>query len=177
MKKDDSLELAENKLLILYIISKIKLPLSNLQLTDIVLENNFLDYFNYQQYLLELSSSQLIKYVGTEDKIRLSITDKGEKVLNMFFNRISTNKIDTINVYLEKHMDNIKKQITVTADYNIINSSNFVVSLGAYENDSVLLELKLMVPTHKQAKNLCTKWKNNSSELYNNVLKTLINET
>ncbi|MEG2354050.1 MAG: DUF4364 domain-containing protein, partial [Clostridium sp.] len=33
---EDTLELAENKLLLLYIIDKIKIPVSNIQLTDIV---------------------------------------------------------------------------------------------------------------------------------------------
>ena len=37
---DSTLELAENKLLLLYIIKSIKYPISNTQLTDIVLENS-----------------------------------------------------------------------------------------------------------------------------------------
>ena len=38
---DNTLELAENKLLLLHIIKSIKYPISNTQLTDIVLENSF----------------------------------------------------------------------------------------------------------------------------------------
>ena len=51
---DSTLELAENKLLLLYIIKSIKYPISNTQLTDIVLENSFINYFMLQQYVSEL---------------------------------------------------------------------------------------------------------------------------
>ncbi|MFX0548085.1 DUF4364 family protein [Hathewaya histolytica] len=174
--KEDTLELAESKLLLLYIIHEIKLPISNIQLTEIVLQNNFLNYFNLQQYLLELNSSGFIKAVEKEDKIRLCITDKGERVLNMFFNRISEDKVERIDTYLEKNIENIKKQITITADYTIENNDNFIVTLAAHENESILIEVKLSVPNNKQARDLCTKWKENSAQLYDTVIKTLIND-
>ncbi|WP_142413032.1 DUF4364 family protein [Hathewaya massiliensis] len=174
--KEDTLELAENKLLLLYIINEIKLPISNLQLTEIVLENNFLNYFNLQQYLLELNSSGFIKSIEKDEKIRLCITDKGEKVLTMFFSRISEDKVDKVSLYLDKHMENIKKQITITSDYTIEGKDNFIVTLGAYENESILIEVKLSVPNNKQARDLCTKWKENSAQLYDNVIKTLISD-
>ncbi|HBM81290.1 MAG TPA: DUF4364 domain-containing protein, partial [Clostridiaceae bacterium] len=50
---DDTQELAESKLLILYLFKKINLPISNAIVTDIVLENNLLNYFQLQQYLSE----------------------------------------------------------------------------------------------------------------------------
>src|SRR3712207_9449644 len=44
----------------------------------------------------------------------------------------------------------IKKQITITADYTIEKSNNFIVTLGAHENESILIEINLMVPSNKQ---------------------------
>ena len=46
---ENSLELAENKLLMLYILKSIKDPISNAQFTEIILENNFMNYFIFQQ--------------------------------------------------------------------------------------------------------------------------------
>ncbi|MGL4873967.1 MAG: DUF4364 family protein, partial [Clostridium sp.] len=45
MHKESSLELAENKLLVLYILKLLKQPITNTQLTEIVLENSFINYF------------------------------------------------------------------------------------------------------------------------------------
>ena len=46
---ENTSELAENKLLLLYILKTIDEPISNAQLTDIVLENSLINYFTLQQ--------------------------------------------------------------------------------------------------------------------------------
>ena len=53
---ENSAELAENKLLVLYVIQSLKQPISKTQLTEIILENNFINYFTLQQYISELES-------------------------------------------------------------------------------------------------------------------------
>ena len=174
--RSNTLELAENKLLILYIINKINLPISNMQLTEIVLENNLLNYFTLQQYIFELINSNFIEPLEKDNKTRLYITNDGVKILNMFVNRISSSKIELIDTYLDNHIEKIKKQITITADYTIENKNNFLVNLKASENDLTLIDIKLSVPSNSQARDLCKKWKSNSSELYKKIINLLIND-
>lgn len=173
---ENTLELAENKLLLLYIFNKVKFPISNNQITQIILENNLINYFTLQQYLTELVSSNFIEYTDETNNHRFIITDKGIKVLSLFRNRISNNKIEIINRYLENQLENIKKEVTVTADYTIERKDNFIVNLKALENDSILIDIKINVCSNKQAKDLCQKWKSNSSELYNKIMQLLIND-
>ena len=71
----DSLDLAENKLLVLYIFSKLKFPISNIQVTQIILENNLINYFTLQQYILELVSSDFLNYTTEDEKQRLFISE------------------------------------------------------------------------------------------------------
>lgn len=170
---EDTLELAENKLLLLFIFSKIKFPVSNNQITDIILENNLINYFTLQQYLTDLISSKLLKYTDETGNHRLIITEKGTRVLSLFGNRISKDKIEIIENYLNKKINNIKKEVTVTANYTIENN-NFIVNLKALENNSILIDIKLTVGSNKDARDLCQKWKNNSSELYNQIIQLLI---
>ncbi|KYH35567.1 hypothetical protein CLTEP_05110 [Clostridium tepidiprofundi DSM 19306] len=172
----NTLELAESKLLILYIIDKIKLPISNMQLTEIILENNLLNYFTLQEYIFELVNSNFIEPLEKDNKTRLYITNDGIKILNMFMNRISKNKIELINKYLDNHIEKIKKQITITADYTIENKNNFLVNLKACENDLTLIDLKLSVASNNQARALCKKWKSNSSKLYKEIIDLLIDD-
>lgn len=167
-------DLAESKLILLYILHKIKLPISNLVLSEIVLSNNILNYFTLQQYIFELISSNLVRNIDRDGKTLLEVSDTGEKVLELFKNRITNDKLDQLDLYLDKHIENIKKEITVTAEYTIDENNNFIVALNAYENGSILIDLKVSVATNKQAKELCSKWKENSSELYSKILNTLI---
>lgn len=173
---EDTLELAENKLLLLYIFDKIKFPVSNNQITQIVLENNFINYFTLQQYLNELVSSNFLKYISESGNHRFLITEKGIKVLSLFKNRISNSKMEIIDNYLKKEIDSIKKEVTVTADYTIEQNDNFIVNLKAVENDSILIDLKINVGSNKQARSLCEKWKNNCSDLYGKIIQILIDD-
>jgi predicted transcriptional regulator len=170
----DTSDLAENKLLLLYIFDKIKLPISNIQITQIVLENNFINYFTLHQYVSELISSNFLQYTAEESKHRLVITDRGSKVLSMFSERLPKNKIEILDQYLKKHMEKIKKEVTITADYTIEGDNNFIVNLKATENNNILVDLKINVPSNKQARELCSKWKNNSAEIYNKIMRLLI---
>jgi predicted transcriptional regulator len=170
---DNTLELAENKLLLLYVLYEIKLPVSNNQLTQIILENNFINYFTLQQYITELNSSKFIEYTDKDGKQRLVITEKGVKVLSMFKNRISVSKIDSIDEYLLNHLPGIKKEITVNADYTIVKNNNFIVNMTVVENDLLIMDLKINVPSKKHAEDLCKKWKENSSHIYDNIMKSL----
>lgn len=171
---EDTLELAENKLLLLYIFNKIKFPVSNNKITEIILENNFINYFTLQQYLNELVLSKFLRYTNESGSHRFSITDKGVKVLSLFKNRISDSKIQIVDSYLTKEIDSIKKEVTVTADYTIEHNNNFIVNLKVLEHESILIDIKINVASNEQAKNLCEKWKNNSSELYDKIIHLLI---
>lgn len=173
---DNTLELAENKLLLLYILDKIKLPISQNQITQIILENNLINYFTLQHYIAELNSSDFIEYIENEGKHRLNITEKGIKVLTLFQNRIPEDKISKLNDYLKGKLAYIKKELTVTADYTIEKNNSYIVNLKAIENDSILIDLKLNVATNKQAMNLCSKWRENSSQIYNDVIKLLLKD-
>ena len=56
---ENSAELAENKLLVLYVIKSLRQPISKTQLNEIILENNFINYFTLQQYISELKLQSL----------------------------------------------------------------------------------------------------------------------
>lgn len=170
---EDMVELAENKLILLYIINKIKYPISNVQITQIILENNFMNYFILQQYISELLSSDFLVTNEIDNKQRITITEKGTKVLTLFQNRISSYKLELIDEYLKKRSEEIKKEITVAADYTLDNNNSFIVNLIASENNMTLIDIKINVASNKQARDLCNKWKNNSSELYNKIIRLL----
>lgn len=173
---ENTLELAENKLLLLYLFNKIKFPMSNNQLTQIILENNFINYFTLQQYIFEMVSSNLIAYTEEDGKSRIVITEKGINVLSFFENRISKEKLDKVNLYLSSNLDNIKREVAISSDYTIDENNNFVVDLKAMENETTLIDVKLSVASNKQARELCEKWRNNSSELYKKIIQLLIND-
>ncbi|WP_294152950.1 DUF4364 family protein [uncultured Clostridium sp.] len=172
---ESSSELAENKLLMLYVLKSIHEPISNTQLTEIILENNFINYFTFQQYLSELEDAKFVEYHKTNDKNLLVLTKQGDTVLSLFKSRLSPAKIGIIDQYIKEKIESIKKELTIHADYTLGDNDSFIVDLKAVENQSLLMELKLSVPSKNQAISICNKWKNNPSDIYNSIINTFIN--
>lgn len=156
---ENSAELAENKLLVLYVIKSLRQPISKTQLTEIILENNFINYFTLQQYISELETAEFVEYIEKNNKKLITITTKGENVLSIFNDRISPIKRDIIDNYISKTIDNIKKELTIHSDYTIEKNNSFIVNLKALEDETLLIDLKISVPTKKQATSLCNRWK------------------
>ena len=151
---ENSAELAENKLLVLYVIKSLKQPISNTQLTEIILENNFINYFTLQQYISELEYSNFVKYIEKNEKKLISITDN----------------------YISATIENIKKELTIYSDYTIDNNDSYIVNLRAFEDESLLIDLKVSVPSKKQANALCSKWKDDPSTIYTKIIQSLFDD-
>lgn len=173
---ENSSELAESKLILLYILKALKQPISNTQLTELVLEQNLINYFTLQQYISELNTSEFIEYQESNNTKVLAITKKGENVLSFFKDRISPSKINTIDTYIKEKIDRIKKELTIKSDYTLANNDSFLVDIKALEDETPLMELQLSVPTKKQAIYLCNKWQENPSEIYTQIINLLFTE-
>ncbi|MCI6693546.1 MULTISPECIES: DUF4364 family protein [unclassified Clostridium] len=174
---ENSAELAENKLLVLYVTDSLKHPITNTQLTEIILENNFINYFTLQQYISELIASDFLRYETVNEKKLIRITEKGTNTLSFFSDRISPIKKKIIDDYLLSIVDSIKKELTIHSDYTLGKDDSFIVDLQALENDNLLISLKVSVPTKKQAVSLCNRWKDNPSDIYNKIMNSLFNDS
>ena len=54
MSEESIRQLAEHKLIILHLLQKMGIALSNSEICQFLLEKNYMDYFSIQQYLTEL---------------------------------------------------------------------------------------------------------------------------
>ncbi|MCF6466027.1 DUF4364 family protein [Clostridium sp. Cult2] len=169
-------ELAQNKLLLLYIIDKSEKPLTNDKITEFVLKNNYMNYFLIQQYLSELVKSNFIEYLAEEDTKVYHILDKGKATLSYFEDRIHRNIKEEITNEFIKIKENEIKATQVLCEYFQKDDSQFMVNLKLVENDSTLFSLYINVATAKQAEKICDTWKNNTENIYKNVLNMLVDE-
>ncbi len=171
----DSGVLADKKLLILYLLSNMDIPLTKTQITNAVLENNLLDFFTFQQCISELEETGMIKQVVHQKKQCFATTEIGRKAVEVFEQRISKNTSDIINAYIAKNKDSLKKESQVIAEYNKVSDKEYIVSLKVIEKELVLIDLKLSVVSAKQARQVCEKWKNSSEKIYSQLISSLIN--
>lgn len=167
-------ELAQNKLILLYILDKSETPLTNDEITEFVMENNYINYFLIQQYLTELIESEFIKYL--KDNKAYVLSSKGTSTLFYFRDRISEKTKDKISNEFSIIEEKAKIKAQVVGEYYEKNNTEYVANLKLIENNETLLNLSLTVTTIEQAKNICNTWKNNTEYIYKTLFNLLAND-
>lgn len=166
-------ELAQNKLLLLYIIDKSEVPLTNGQITEFVLENNYMNYFLIQQFLGELVASKFIEYSRSDNKEIYTILKKGKITLDYFIDRIPEEIKKDIEKNFETKKEEVKRETQIIGDYFKKNENEYIVNLKLVENNNTLFSLYLNVVSSEQAKTICDNWKLNPDSVYQQILSTL----
>lgn len=169
-------QLAEKKLLLLYILEKFEMPMAPSQLTDFVLENDLMNYFMLQQFLSELQESEFVVTTEAEDQDFFVITDKGKNTLQYFINRLSRELLVKIDLLLGKKKEQILKSTEVVAQYAKLDDAGVSVTLKVVEKEAPLIEIHLQVADTKQAKRICENWKQHTQQIYSQLISMLIDE-
>lgn len=164
-------QLAEKKLLLLYILDQIEKPLSNTQVTEFILENDIMNYFMLQQFLSELREADFIVEDITGTQHLISITEKGRNTLDYFVNRIPRHQQEEITNLIELKKEAMKISTEIKGDYRKIQDNTYIVSLSIIEKDTPIIHLEFNVNDERRAEEMCNKWKQNAIYLSNHILE------
>lgn len=167
-------ELAENKLILLYIVDKLNMPVSNLQLTKIVMENKLMNYFMFQQFLDELCSLKYMSSKVTDNTTYYSITPSGKQTLDYFINHIPKGIMSIIDNYISKIRKNIRNETFIKADFTPESENEFTVTCQIREDTFSLIDLKISVGTKSDARDICKNWQKHSQTIYSEIIESLI---
>ena len=164
------------KLIVLYILDKVDFPLTNGQLTNFILEKEYTNYFNIQQAISELIDDNYISSETIRNSSLYQITESGKETLSFFSHSISQAIRDDIDAYLKEHKYSLRNEVSTLADYYEHKKDEYITRLRVMEGESAIIELKLSVPTEREANLICNNWRNRSSDIYAYVISSLIAE-
>jgi DNA-binding PadR family transcriptional regulator len=164
----------EDKLVLLYLLEKMELPLSNSQITEYVRQAEFMDYITLCETLADMTDNGYLEKTVENNNTRYSITDEGQTALEYFEKHIPVNKRGMINSYVRESRQNIKKYYENTATF-FPNAENneFIVKCGLYEDERALMEFSISVDTRGQARKIQSNWKANANTLYGRIIEAL----
>lgn len=145
MFENSSEELASHKLLILYILDKINMDLTNSQITQVVLETEMMNYFSLQQFLSQLMESKFLTTYKESDREYYSLTQKGLEILEYFLSRIPEDLTKKIDEYVALNKQSLLSDTEVKSSFIQQNNNEFIVNLRVIENQSNLIDLNLNV--------------------------------
>ncbi len=162
------------KLIILYIIEKIKFPLSNGQLCVFFAEEQYTDYFTLQEILADMVESDLISTQVIRTSTFYSITEQGRETLEFFQIKIPTAIRGEIDAYLKEKQYELREENAVIADYTKTNAEEFTTTLVVKEKDTELVRIQVTVPLESQAIHICDMWQKKNSEIYQYLMQELM---
>ena len=169
----DDETLAENKVLILYTLAKVGKPITNDALYSIVKSAVDLNYFYFQQFLLDLIEVKYVLCTEKETQKYYQITAKGRETLNLTLDilpGIIKLKVDTT---FKSDIENIESESSVVAEFTPESENEFEFQCKIVENGEVIFEIKTKAYSREQAEIIVKNWKTNASTLYPKLLQTL----
>lgn len=176
MFENSSEELASNKILILYILDKINMDLTNSQITQVIMETEIMNYFSLQQLLAQLKESSFVSIYKDSSKEYYTLTKKGLETLEYFAGRIPIDLKNKIDEYINTDREQLLADTQVKSTIIKEKDNEFIVNLKVLENLSSLIDLNLNVSSEKQAQLICDNWKKNASVLYAEIIALLIKD-
>ena len=168
-------KLADNKLLILYILQKVNHPISYKELLELVISISDMNYFDFQQFLQDLlEDSFILKYSKNNEEI-IELTNEGKNALELTLDMLPGIIKLKVDSRFKEQYSKIKDELSVYAKYTPISETNFTVNCKIIENNQTIFNLETFAASSEQARNIVNNWNNNAEKIYPNILKVLTN--
>lgn len=161
------------KLTILYILHRVDFPISNSQISNFILENDFTDYFNIQQIMGELIDDDYVKRETVRNKTLYRITDAGEVALKLLSRELSPAMKADVDSYIAANKIKFREELSVLSNFYQIGINHYNAHLVIDENSEHILELNIATTTEDEAERICVNWEKTSNVLYPIIMNTL----
>ena len=171
----DNETLAENKVLILYVLNTLNKPITNDALYTIVNSAIDMNYFYFQQFLLDLIESKYIINYDQETQTVYEITDSGKNTLNLTLDILPGIVKLNVDTNLKSKLECLENEQSIVAEFTPKNENEFEVECKIIENGEITFEIKTYAYTRKQAQKIVDHWKEQASTLYPKFLNMLTN--
>ena len=165
--------LAENKILILYILSRINREFIENDLLKIMSSINNINYFYFKDILTDLVNSKLVVTYSKDEQVFFAITDEGRNSLELTIDMLPGLKKLKADSVLDGKIIDIIDEETVSAEYIPENENDYTVKCKIVENNKALFELKVFAGSNEQAKKIADNWKKNASTIYPKIIEML----
>ena len=137
----DKNNLAENKVLILYILIKLDKDITNDGLYKIISSINSLNYFYFQQTLSDLVDTNLVGYTKDDETV-IRITSEGKKAYSLTKELLpGIIKLKADNIF-EQELASIEEESSIVAEFIPKNENEYTVKCKIIENNDTIFEVK-----------------------------------
>lgn len=165
--------LAQNKLLLLYMLKQSSFELSELQIMRIMNDLGFMGYFDLMERLLELESDQHIYSNVTPQATLYGITKEGANIVDVLMDELRLSSRKLIDTYLAEHKDELAKESQLIGEFIKIGDNEYRVTLKVLEKTLTVFEINIVVYSRAEAQLMIDKWRDNAVSIYKDLILRL----
>lgn len=172
---DNTTALAENKVLILYLLDQIPNGIIENGLFKIVTSINNVNYFFFKQVLTDLLETKLVGLITKdEDEAVIKITSEGKNALSLTKDVLpGILKLKADNLFKEE-LSSVTEETSVTAEFIPKNENDYTIKCRIVENNETIFEVKTVAGSRERAKRIVDNWNSNASKIYPEILDILL---
>lgn len=168
-------KIAQDKLKLLYILNFIDLPLTNIEITNYILEYDMMDYFTLQLLLSDLCDAKFTLIKTSNGIEYYSVSETGKAALEMFSDKLPEYFIKEVENNFSRIKKHIKMQRELFGHYYKRKDDEYIVSLQVTENSTTIFNISINVTDEITAKNIIRKWEAAPEKIFGQIINALTN--
>lgn len=162
-----------NKILILFVLEKLGIKITDNALSAIMLGPGLVNYFTVQECREDLIYKDCIKReLDSNGSVLYSITEKGSEKLGQMKYMLSGGLGARYEAYIEENRDFLERAMYINADCFEDTAGNAYIRCYIREGTNCIVDIKIPVATRADGAEICNSWKKNASEIYLNIIKS-----
>ena len=168
-------DLAENKVLILYLLNKLSDGIKKDNLYKIVSSANGINYFYFQELLTDLINANLVGSFTKDEDTFIKITSEGQNSLSLtksLLPGILKLKADSV---FKNEVSSIAEESSIVTEYIPKDENNYTVKCKIVEKNETIFEISTFAGSRDRAKQISDNWKNNANTIYPKIIDLLLN--
>ena len=169
----DKEELAESKVLILYVLSKINRPVTNSELLSLIESIDDMNYFYFQQFLIDLKENKYLLEYEQEKQKFYAITMAGRETVRLTIDMLPGSIKDKVDENLKNTMKKIENEEAIYADFFPSKEDEFMICCGIKENNKKVFEVQVFSSSRDNSLKIIDNWKKNAVTIYPKVVEML----
>ena len=162
------------KLTILYMLDKAGFPLTNTQISNFFLEQEYTDYFRVQEVIGNLVDASLILAESTHSNTQYTLTAAGKETLEFFTDKITPAITQDIIRFFEQNKLELRQENSILADYYKTTNQQYAVRCQVRSDNNQVIDLTITVKTKEQAEAICNNWKKRNEDVYAYLMEQLL---
>ena len=175
---DNTTALAENKVLILYILGQLPNGILEDGLYKLISSINDVNYFYFKEVLTDLLDSKLVGIFtkDEEEESVLKITSEGKNALSLTLDVLpGILKLKADNVFKEQ-FSSIADATSITAEFIHRSENDYTIKCRIIEKNETIFEVRTFAGSRERAKKIVDNWNKNASKIYPKMLDILLED-